>query len=86
MARRPGSFPDADAATSALTSATKEWKAAKKAERAARDRLATVVTDARAGEGACAASGRAVRTATTGIRRFMAALVRSATPAGNMPR
>jgi len=46
MARRPGSFPDADAATSALTSATKEWKAAKKAERAARDRLATVVTDA----------------------------------------
>ena len=46
MARRPGTFPDADAATSALTSATKDWKAAKKAERAARDRLASVVTDA----------------------------------------
>ncbi len=43
MSRR---FHDTDEATTALTGATKEWKAAKKAERAARDRLAQVVSDA----------------------------------------
>lgn len=43
MSRR---FHDTDEAANALTSATKEWKAAKKAERAARDRLAQVVADA----------------------------------------
>ena len=32
-------------ATAALESAAKDWRAAKKAERAARDRLATVVSD-----------------------------------------
>lgn len=42
MARRYRSVDDANAA---LARAAKDWKAAKRSERAARDRLATVVTD-----------------------------------------
>lgn len=43
MARR---YRTTDEATAALTRATKDWKAAKRAERAARDRLAAVVAEA----------------------------------------
>ena len=43
MAKQPIKTPAE--ATSALESAAKEWRAAKKAERAARDRLAAVVGD-----------------------------------------
>ena len=41
MARK---YRSTDEAAAALTRATKEWKAAKRGERAARDRLATVVS------------------------------------------
>jgi len=46
VSRRSRAFDSADAAAAALTDATKDWKAAKKAERAARDRLAALVTEA----------------------------------------
>jgi hypothetical protein len=38
-------YKNADEATAALEKATKQWRAAKKSERAARDTLASVVSD-----------------------------------------
>jgi hypothetical protein len=40
-----GRYKNADEATAALEKATKQWRAAKKSERAARDTLASVVSD-----------------------------------------